>query len=247
MYLRSLGMKVKFLLLLSFIILVNPLTAQEKPKVYRPDIPGMLMIDYGAVGTSGAPSKFEKGWFGSRNVNVYYYFPFRLGQSKFTVNTGVGFGLDRFKFTNQHYLADTTIRDGDFELVPNSRKAGITYPGMRKSFLNMNYVDVPLELRFNLNPDDIARTFWVSAGARAGYLINANTKVKYKIDGETEVIKVKQRHGLSQFRYSASLRMGIGNFNWFGFYNLSPLFEKGKGPSSTEMTTFTLGISLTGL
>lgn len=247
MYLRSLGMKVKFLVLLSSIILVSPVAAQEKPKVYRPDIPGMLMIDYGGLGTSGAPDRFKKGWFGSRTVNVYYYFPFRLGQSKFMLNTGVGLGLDRFKFTNQIYLADTVARDGDFELVSNTRNSVTAYPGMKKSQLNMHYLDIPLELRFNLNPDDLPRTFWVSAGARAGYLISANSKIKYKLDGDYVVSKMRQRHGISQFRYSASLRMGVGNFNWFALYNLSPLFEKGKGPSATEMTSFTLGISITGL
>jgi hypothetical protein len=78
-------------------------------------------------------------------------------------------------------------------------------------------------------------------------MYSANTKIKHKVDGEKIVHKDKYRQGLNQFRYSATLRIGVGNFNWFAFYNLSPLFEKDKGPSATQMTTWTVGISLTGL
>ena len=113
--------------------------------------------------------------------------------------------------------------------------------------LVMNYLDIPLELRFNLNPDDLARTFWVAIGGRAGWLFNAHSKIKYVSNGDKIVLKERQRFGLNKFRYGPTLRIGIGNFNFFGFYNMSPLFEKGKGPSQTEMTNWTVGISLIGL
>lgn len=242
------GMKLQFVLVLLFLISLTPLLAQESPKVYRPDIPGLLMIDYGVNGTINAPSGFEKGWFGSRTVNIYYYYPMRLWKSKFTFNAGIGLGLDRFKFTNYYYLADTAVQDGIFQLVPNNVSAdSITFPGIKKSFLSMSYLDIPIEFRYNLNPDDLNRTFWVAVGARAGWMFSANTKIKHKVDGEKIVHKDKYRQGLNQFRYGASLRIGVGNFNWFAFYNLSPLFEKDKGPSATQMNTWTVGISLTGL
>ena len=256
MYLFSFGTKVKLLLLLSLTALINTLAAQEtpKPKVFRPDIPGLLLIDFGALGTKGAPTEFKKGWFGSHSINVYYYFPFRVGQSKFTINTGMGLGMDRFKFTKYFYLADTGALDKRYALVPNfldfnndKKTDSITFRGIKKSLLSMNYFDVPLELRFNFNPDDLARTFWISVGARAGMLLNANTKIKQKDHGEKVMHKDRYRQGLNQFRYGISLRMGVGNFNWYAFYNLSPLFQKDKGPSATQMNTFTLGISLTGL
>ena len=241
-------MKLKFVLSFLLLVFLTPLIAQESSKVYRPDIPGLLMIDYGVNGTTSAPSEFEKGWFGSRTVNVYYYYPMRLWKSKVTFNAGIGLGLDRFKFTNYYYLADTAVQDGVFQLVPNIVSAdSITFPGIKKSLLSMNYLDIPIEFRYNLNPDDLNRTFWVAVGARAGWMFSANTKIKHKVDGDKIVHKDKYRQGLNQFRYGASLRLGVGNFNWFAFYNLSPLFEKDKGPSATQMNTWTVGISLTGL
>jgi hypothetical protein len=228
--------------------------AKETKKVYRPDIPGSFLIDFGVNGTKDAPKGFEKGWFGSRTFNFYYYYPLRLGKSKFMFNPGIGVGIDRFKFTNNYYLADTAALDGRFELVPNYLDTdgdlkidSATYTGIRKSFLNANYLDIPLEFRYNVNPDDLARTFWVAIGGRVGWMYSANSKIKQKVDGEKIVHKDKYRHGLNQFRYGVSLRIGMGNFNFFGFYNLSPLFESGKGPSQTKMTSFTMGISLVGL
>ncbi len=242
-------MEGKHLVVFLLIIFISiGVSAQEARKVYRPDIPGSFLLDFGVNGTVGAPDKFDIGWFGSRTANVYYYYPIRFGKSKFMFNPGIGFGLERFKFKNYYYLADTAVRDGQFDLVPNFVSSdSTTYSGIKKSMMVMDYLDIPIEFRFNSNPDDLARTFWVSIGARAGVLFNAHSKIKYKNDGEKVILKDRQRHGLSQFRYGLSMRVGMGNFNWFAFYNLSPLFEKDKGPAKTQMTSFTFGISLTGL
>jgi Outer membrane protein beta-barrel domain len=241
-------MTVKFLTIISLVTFVFSVAqAQDQKKVYRPDIPGSLLVDFGFSGTSGAPAKFRTAWFGCRTANVYYYYPMQLGKSKFTFNAGIGLGMDRFKFKNGYFLADTSSLKGQWDLVPNARIDTTIYPKMRKSMLVMNYLDIPLELRFNVNPDDLAHTFWVAVGARGGWLFNSHSKIKYENNGEKIVHKDRQRLGLNQFRYGATLRIGIGNFNFFGFYNLSPLFEKGKGPSQTQMTNFTIGISLIGL
>ncbi len=238
---------VKCLVLFSLMFfLVTNTGAQDQKKIYRPDIPGSFLIDFGVNGTQGAPNKFRIGWFGSRTANVYYYFPMRIGGSKFMFSPGIGLGLERFKFQKGYFLADT-VHNGQFALVPNARLDTVIFPGMKKSMFVMDYLDLPLEFRFNSNPEDLARTFWVAAGFRAGILFNGHSKIKYKTEGETRMLKDRQRHGMNQFRYGPSLRIGIGNFNWFAFYNISPLFEKDKGPSKTQMNTFTFGISVIGL
>ena len=228
--------------------------AKESKKVVRPDIPGQFIVDWGFNGTIGSPAKFKKGWFGSRTFNFYYYYPLRIGKSKFTFVPGIGIGQDRFKFKNYYYLADTGKLDKHFALVPSyfdtngDRKTdSLTFPGIKKSFLTMNYLDVPLEFRFNVNPDDLARTFWIGVGGRAGWMYSANSKIKQKTGGEKIVHKDRYNQGLNHFRYGLSLRMGVGNFNFFGFYNMSPLFQKDKGPSQTQMQVWTFGISLIGL
>jgi hypothetical protein len=236
--------------LLFVIILLTGIsaTAQEspKPKVYRPDIPGNFLIDFGVNGTMLSPENFTIGWFGSRSINLYYYYPIRLGKSKFSFNPGIGLGLERFKFKTAYYVADT-LRDGAFEMVANFRPDSAVYKGLKKSFLGMQYVDIPLEFKFSANPEDEARTFWIAVGGRIGFLYNPYTKIKGQDDGERYTYKFKFNHGLNSLRYGPSVRVGIGNFNLFGFYNVNPLFAKDKGPDNTSMTTFTMGISIIGL
>jgi hypothetical protein len=218
----------------------------QKPKVYRPDIPGNFLIDFGSSGTVGAPANFGLGWWGSRTINLYYYYPIRLGKSKFSFNPGIGLGLDQFKFKSGYFVADS-LKDGAFEMVPNFRDDSTVYRGLKRSILGQHYLDIPLEFKFSLNPEDPNRTFWVSVGGRAGFLYNPFTKIKHKEDGETIVYKNKFFHGQDKFRYGPSMRIGFGNFNLFGFYNLSPLFAKDKGPDKTTMTSFSMGISIIGL
>ncbi len=109
-----------------------------------------------------------------------------------------------------------------------------------------NYFDIPVEIRFDTRPDDIARSFNIAVGARAGVLLDAFTKIKYKQNGETKVIKDKQNHGLNDIRYGLYTRIGIGGFNWFFMYNSSSLFKTGEGPDMTTMNSFTAGISING-
>jgi hypothetical protein len=109
-----------------------------------------------------------------------------------------------------------------------------------------NYVEVPLEIRFDTKPEDLGRSINFALGGRIGVLFDSQQKIKYHEDGQWKRLKDKQDWGLNFLRYGAYTRIGIGAFNIFGFYNLSTLFEANKGPENTKMNTFTLGISING-
>ncbi len=222
----------------------------------RPDIPGIFTLELGLNRHLNGPDNFNIGLWGSRTVNIYYQYELRILKSKFSFVPGVGLSLERFKFRDGQVL-DFAHQDGDFAKPITSRKELDLFslnqhqiPGFKKSQLITNYVDVPLELRFTLNPDDPARSLKIGAGVRVGYLYDAYTKIKYRNDGEIKQIKDKQNFNLSRFRYAAFGKIGFGNFALFGYYNLSPLFIKDEGFKDAngaylnDMTTFTAGISL---
>lgn len=211
-------------------------------KVARPDLPGSFLIDFGYNSAVDGPANFDRGLIGSRTLNLYYQYPIRLGRSKFSFVPGAGFGFDRFKLSNKFTLANTKDVDGTFPLVD----ATAIYPNVKKSMLITNYFDFPVEFRFDSRPEDISRSFNVAIGARGGYLFDSGTKVKFTEDGEDKIVKDKQSHGLNSWRYGFYTRIGVGGFNWFLHYNLSSLFEEGKGPDKTEMSSFTIGISING-
>jgi len=211
-------------------------------KTPRPDLPGSFLFEFGFNQSSGSPANFSQRFIGSNTVNVIYQNPMRFGKSRFSFNPGIGFSFEKFKMKNNSTLTETTT-SGVFQLASVST----TYPGIKKSLIKNNYIDIPLEFRFDTKPEDIARSFNIAIGGRVSYLIDASTKIKYKEDGETRKAIDKQDHGMNRFRYGVYTRFGIGAFGLFAYYNLSPLFEKEKGPDNTTMNTFTAGICINGL
>lgn len=250
--------KFAYLLLLSVISLAAKAQTTETPKkTGRPDIPGTFMVDLGINRMTESPGNLKYGLWGSRTVNVYYLYDMRIGQSKFSFHPGIGLGMERFKLNSVGNInSPTLVFDGN----GNTRFASagsVIYDAdslgqinwsssysTKKSMLILNYLDVPLEFRFSLKPEDPSRSFKIGIGGRVGYLLNSSTKIKYKEDGEIKKLKNNQSFNLSPIRYSASLRIYFGNFNLFGYYNLNPLFKEGKGPYATETASYTIGISL---
>lgn len=222
-------------------------TAKEKRRG-RPDIPGTFSIDLGLNFPTGDSAAFNTGAIGSRTLNIYYQLDKRIGQTKFSVHPGVGFGFERYKFTNDRTLGYVAGPNGPFDELQMIEIIS-AYPnisGIKKSQLITNYLDAMVELRFSTNPNDPARSFKVSAGFKAGVLIDSFTKLKLNEDGETKKFKNKQDFNLNPFRYGATLRIGAGNFGVFGYYSLSPIFRDKEGPNQAELTNFTVGLTLAG-
>jgi hypothetical protein len=218
-------------------------SAQDKvKKVARPDIPGSFLVDIGVNRGVSSVENFKQGFWGSRTLNLYYQYPLRFGRSKFSFNPGLGVSLERFKLKNNYSLNPIPNTEGSYSLY----NTDTVFSGVKKSMIVANYFEIPLEFRFDSKPEDVATSFNFAVGARAGILFDGLTKIKYKEDGETKTLKNKQNHGLNPFRYGVYTRIGVGGFNLFFTYNLTPLFEKDKGPDKTTMSTFTTGISING-
>ena len=229
-------------------------TEVPKRPTARPDIPGTFVLELGFNRDLSAPADFSLGFFGSRSANLYYQYEFRILKSKFSFVPGIGLSLERYKFKNDYLIdyASNSTSDGILMISPNDS----SIPGIKKSQLITNYIDVPLELRFSTNPEDPARSFKISVGGRVGYLYDSFSKIKYKEDGEAKKIKNKEDFNLTKFRYGLTARIGVGNLSIFGYYNLTPLFEEDKGVNERvgedtaqtlvkkDFSTFTIGISL---
>ena len=114
------------------------------------------------------------------------------------------------------------------------------------SKLAANYLDLPVELRFNSKKNDHRRSFKVALGGKIGVLISSKTKIKYKEEGTTIKLQNKQDFNLNKFRYGVQGRVGFGGFSLFLYYGISELFENNKGPQGTPVTTLNFGISIAG-
>jgi hypothetical protein len=222
----------------------EPQPAKPKKKSFKPDIPGSILIEFGFnVKTGYTPPDFQKSFWGSRTVNIYYQYPIRLFKSGFSINPGIGLSLERWKFTNNYALATEPLASGQYPLVPATT---IVNGSIDRSFLVNNYLDMPIELRWDTKPDDIARSINLSFGGRIGVLYDSFSKIDYSENGESKSLKEKQWHGMKSIRYGLYGRAGIGGFSIFMYYNMSPMFEPGKGPNGTQMSSATIGISING-
>jgi hypothetical protein len=234
-------------------------------KTKRPDIPGTFVVELGINRMTGKPNEVKYGLWGSRTTNVYYQYETRILKSKFSFHPGIGLSLERFKFLsyNHYYFSDTVRLNNPtliFDAGGNTRFAEfahVLYDGdtlgqpnwssslnTKKSMFAMTYIDVPLELRFSTKPEDPARSFKIAIGGRIGYLLNASTKVRYKENGDIKKIQNHNDFNLTRLRYGAHMKVFIGNFALFGYYNLTPLFKENKGPAATDTQTYTVGIAL---
>jgi hypothetical protein len=233
--------------------IITPVKPKTK-KAYRPDIPGNFVLDLGINRSRQVPENWTQALWGSRTLNLYYQYPIRIQKSKFTVNPGLGFAFERFKLKGGWSMNPQPNPDGSYslELASQTPELGGDFgASIRKTMIVANYFDIPLDVRFDTNPEDKARSFNVSLGGRFGLLYDAFTKIKYRYNGETMVLKDKQDHGLNPFHYGLYTRFGTGSFALFMFWNLSPYFATSKGPTDTngnytKMNTLTFGFSVNG-
>lgn len=232
-----------FVILLTAAITLPAQTTENTTKKGRPDIPGTFVVEVGVNRGLNAPTKFQLGLWGSRTVNLYYQYDIRILQSRFSLVPGIGLSLERYKFKNFRILGYDA--DDSLSLVLPT-DAG--FPGIRKSQLITNFVELPLELKYSSKPEDPARSFKASIGGRIGYLYDSFNKLKYKEEGEIRQIKDKREFNLTKLRYGIYGKIGVGNFSVFGYSNLTNLFEDGKGLGENgviqDFPTYTIGISL---
>ncbi len=239
--------KLVFFVLFAVLSSASYAQVDTKPvanKKGRPNIPGTFAIDIG-FNIPSEKANFNTGIFGSRTLNLYYYYDYQIGKSKFSVHPGIGVGLERYKFNNDRtlgYIAGTDPFD-TLSMVPVSSIFANSIK-VKKSGLITNYIDIPVEFRFSSNPDDPGRSFKVSLGFKVGVLYDSFTKIKYSQDGETKKLRDKQNYNINPFRYGVSLRVGAGSFSVFSYYSLTPVFKDKKGPDGAEITNFTVGVTL---
>jgi len=240
------------LFLLFFVISSAAISAStDAPaKTGRPTIPGTFVMEFGFNRDMTGPDNFSLNFWGSRTVNLYYQYDIRILKSRISFVPGIGVSLERFKFKKVRTLAYTTT--DSLKLVESYNQPSnietFVPTAVKKSQLITNYIEVPLELKYSSNPDDPARTFKISVGGRVGYLFDSFTKMKYKEDHEWKKLKNNQDFNLTKLRYGVSAKVGFGNFSLFAYYNLTNLFQSGKGPYikgvQDDFPTGTVGISL---
>jgi len=214
-------------------------------KAGRPDIPGDLMIEFGFNWVQEHIPGYGFKTLGSRTFNAYYLYDLNIGESAFSFHPGIGIGTEKYKFdenvTLGYGLDSLGSREVQFVPLDSIYSAGTSY---KKSQINPNYFDIPIEIRWRSRKYDPKSSLKVTLGGKVGFLFGSKTKVKYTEEGENKITKQKEKFELSTIRYGAYAKIGYGGFSAFYYYSISDLFKKDKGPMGTTMYPMTFGLSL---
>ncbi len=214
----------------------------------RPDLPGALLVDIGLNSWSSAPTNISLNGFQSKTVNLTYYYDLPLGNRGFTFTPGIGLSFEKYSFKNNFTLTSSIdnagVRSiGTADLVNLAPNNPTTFG---KSKLGLNYLDIPLEIRWYSSGNQYNRGFRAALGVKGGVLYSSFVKYRFEdAKGDKRLVKDRQELGFNRFRYGVQGRIGFGGFSIFGFYELSKKWD--IAPAGGEDTkTLTIGISLTG-
>jgi hypothetical protein len=235
----SLALATALIFFISSLSFAQTTTAPRAPGT-QPDYPGTLVIDMGLNFLLDAPDNMDTKIFASRGFNLYYMYEYYLGESRFAFLPGIGFGFLKYEFKDNVTLSDISGND-TLRMIELDDEV---YQDVKKSQLAVNYVDIPLELRFTTNKDIKGKGFMIAVGGKFGFKIDSYTRLKYKQEDETKKSKLKQDYNLNTFRYGVQARLGWRGINAYGYYALSPLFDEGEGPEQTEAQHLMVGLSI---
>ena len=198
-----------------------------------------FMIQYGVSRWSGGPDSIRPGGF-SRSFNMYLMldFPFKTNP-KMSVGIGPGIGTDNF------FFEDRTVN------IKNRNQVSFppdTISRFKKYKLMTGFVELPVELRYASNPQNMNKGFKFAIGAKIGTMLTAKTKAKVDLDQAGDggyITKTSSRRHFNGTRLVGTMRVGLGNVSLFGTYTITEMFKEGFGPAGIR--PYTIGLTISGL
>jgi len=165
----------------------------------------------------------------NQGANVFLMYNLQLSDSKAAFAFGLG-------FSNHNMYGDFRIPDvkGDSIImapIPSTES-------YKKSKMALTSLDLPLELKLKLD-NGVKFGF----GFKIGWVISSKTKYKGDIDGVEHKTKDLGINQMEDFVYGATLRVGYKVVNLFCNYQISKVFQTGKGPD--KLYPISVGLTIT--
>lgn len=186
---------------------------------------------------------YAKSWV--FNLNFMEYF-FKINEHHVGFVTGLGLEYNNYELKHNVRLIE---KGGSYTAnTLNNYNENYTWgiidsaTHFSKNRFKTFYVTAPLLFEINTG-NDKNKSFHFSAGAIVAYKFTTRMKYIYEVNGNEQKVKDDSDFNTNPFKISLTARTGVGWFNVFATYSVTPLFESGKGP---ELYPFTVGITLLG-
>lgn len=201
-----------------------------------------FMIQTGYETWSQVPDSIRLKGFG-RHLNIYLMmdFPFKV-DPRFSVGIGVGIGSSNVFFDKHEVQIAGTSQTLQFRNLADTNH-------FKKYKLVNVWAEVPVELRFALDPENTNKSWKFALGAKVGTMVNAHTKGKNfqtksggTINNYTE--KINSRRYFNNLRLAATARISYGPFGIYGAYQINSLIKDNQGPPVHPVS---IGLTISGL
>jgi len=155
----------------------------------------------------------------NQGVQVFGTYNVPFGKSDFSFAIGLGITIHNL-YWNYRYQGDSL----DFQFV--KIEDTLSY---KRSKLTMPYLEIPVEFRFK-SESKVS----VGVGFKVGYMVYGHAKWvgdDYLFHSDNTLkASFKGIRNIEKFAYGPTLRVGYKWFNVTGYYSISSVFQKGKGP-----------------
>lgn len=227
---------MKNLLAIAFLVVSLPLAfAQNDDTPVQPDIPGDLVFDFG-FNFLQENEGLETQWFQSRSFSVYYMLTRKLNDY-ITVNPMLGISSEKYDWDSELNFMENDARELVYDTIQ-----GVS---VVKNRLAVNYVELPIEVRFFPWKTIEGEGLFIGIGGMIGGRFESHTKTQYDAEGgQRRQVKLRSSFGLEDIRYGVRGRIGLKGVNAFYKLYLSDLFR--NSPVEQSPAAWTVGINFTG-
>ena len=230
-----------------FTLIIIGANAQDKLK--RPDIPGELMVDIGFNVWSSMPGALERKTWASKSISVSYLRR-KVLSGKLSFYYGVGIGMEKMSLGDTVTLSSATFVDGsdasaDLDSLTSVAMTTLPEGNFSKNKLATTYLDIPIEFRFHPLGTQDGEGLFLGVGGIVGVRLNAHTKWKYDLNGETRTQKISGKFNLNSFRYGYQVRAGFRGIHIYYKRYVSNVFKDPFADGFNPVMT-TVGINVTG-
>ncbi|HET6256319.1 MAG TPA: outer membrane beta-barrel protein [Puia sp.] len=203
-----------------------------------------FMVELGYDNWVGSTDSMNiKGFNHSENFYFMYSWPASKTDPRLTVAAGIGLGSSNIYFAHQEVMVaayqNQTLAFPDEE--------GGTH--FKRYKLTTTYLEIPVELRFALDPQNMDHSWKFAVGAKFGVMLSAYTKGVDQVDATGRPLgNLVEKFGSKQFFSTAevtpTIRISKGVVGFFVQIHANPLIKASAGPSVFPISG---GIVLSGL
>jgi hypothetical protein len=191
----------------------------------------MMMINLNSSFLLGSKGLFDQKFF-SHGYDIALMYDHFLPRSPMSV--GIGLGISHMRIYSNAQVEWVDSNETNFHLF-NVIPFDSTY---KRSAFNLNYLEIPAELRYRSKPDERGHPWKISIGAKVGFKINARQLL---VDDQAYRFTSTRFPNTARVRGTATFRVGYGKFSIYGAYQFTPLFHEGQG---TELYPLSIGMCL---